>query len=147
MLLRMSSPTPAIESAIHAFLKTFNDCNAKAYAAAFTEDGEFTNVFGQTATGRQAIEQWHAPMFSEPQAPGMPCFVNAHLTVLDTRIRLLRKDVATADIKWSQTGAIAPNGQPWGKRIGLLTLVFTQEDGAWMIATMHNTDLPLQRPS
>jgi uncharacterized protein (TIGR02246 family) len=142
----MSSPSLAIESAIQAFLKSFNECNVKAYAACFTKDGEFTNVFGQAATGRQAIEVWHAPMFTQPQTPGIPCFVNAHLKVLDTRIRFLREDVATADIKWQQTGAIAPNGRPWGERIGLLSLVLTRESGSWLIASMHNMDLPVHPP-
>jgi uncharacterized protein (TIGR02246 family) len=143
----MLNQTSAVEAAVDRFLQRFQNCDAKGFAAAFAEDGVFTNVFGQTSTGRDAIEQRHVPMFSAPQTPGLPLFVGAQLNVLEKRIRLIRPDVATADIQWKQTGAIAPNGQPWGERIGLLSLVLTQEDGGWQIATMHNMDLPLQRPS
>ena len=92
--------------------------------------------------GRKEVEAFHAPFSSGPRHTGLPSFVNAHLTVLDSRIRFLRPDVAAVDIKWQQTGAISPDGQPWGTRIGLMNWVPTREKSAWAIAVMHNMDLP-----
>jgi uncharacterized protein (TIGR02246 family) len=142
----MPSSTAAIQAAVVSFMNAFNNLDANGFAACFAEDGEFTNVFGQKATGRKLIEEIHAPMFTEPQTPGRPSFVHARLEILENQVRLIRLDVATADVKWRQTGAIAPNGQPWGDRIGLLSLVFTLEQGTWLIASMHNMDIPTGPP-
>lgn len=138
----MASSEAAVESLVSAFFESMNQNDVKSLVGTFAEDAEFTNVFGKSAKGRKAIEELHAPLFSEPRQPGFPSFVGAELTMLDSRIRFLRSDVATVDIKWQQTGAIAPDGQPWGPRIGLISWVVTNENGVWGIAAMHNMDLP-----
>jgi uncharacterized protein (TIGR02246 family) len=138
----MSDGKGSVESLISAFFSAFNRNDAKSFAETFAEDAEFTNVFGRSVRGRKAIEELHAPLFSEPRQAGLPSFVNAELKLVDSHSRFLRSDVATMDIKWQQTGAIAPNGQPWGTRTGLMNLVLTREGEAWAIAVMHNMDLP-----
>ena len=138
----------AVQFLITRLIEASNANDVKAFAAVFAEDADFANVFGQPAKGRKDIEAFHAPFYSGPRQPGLPSFVNAHLTVLDSRVRFLRPDVAAVDIKWQQTGAISPDGQPWGTRIGLMNWVVTREKGAWAIAVMHNMDLaatPIQR--
>jgi hypothetical protein len=64
------------------------------------------------------------------------------LVGLDRSIRLLRTDVAAVDIRWEQTGAIAPDGSPWGTRKGIMSWVVTSENGAWLVAVWHNLGLP-----
>ena len=123
-----------------------NRNDAKAFAAVFAEDADFTNVFGHSVKGRQAIENLHRPFFSEPRTPGVPWFVPATFEVLETRIRFLGPEVACADVKWRQTGAIAPDGQPWGTRLGLMNLCATRGSGRWEIAVFHNMDLPTSPP-
>ena len=54
----------AIKKASHAFEVAFNTHDAKALASLFLPNAEFTNVVGATATGRKAIEEFHAPMFA-----------------------------------------------------------------------------------
>ena len=74
-----------------------------------------------------------------------PCpsvFAHMHLTVLGTTIRFIRPDVAAVDVKWEQTGAIAPDGKPWGTRKGLLSWVVTRENNEWLISVWHNLELP-----
>ncbi len=131
----------SIASFVDQFFNAANRNDGDAFAMAFTEDADFTNVFGEVATGRQAIQQFHAPLFSEPRQPGMPSFVHARLENLESRVRLLRPDIATVDVRWKQTGAIAPDGRPWGTRLGLMSLVLVREEGTWAIAVMHNMDL------
>jgi uncharacterized protein (TIGR02246 family) len=139
----MPSDQTAIESLISGFVQAANTNELQAFAAIFAEDAEFTNMFGQRAKGRTAIEKFHAPLFSE-QRQDLPSIVNAELKVLDRRIRFLRPDVAAVDVNWQQTGAIAAaDGQPWGSRIGLSSWVVTREEGVWAIAVMHNMDLPV----
>lgn len=142
----MPDDTSAVESMIVRMFEAANNGDVKGFVSVFAEDVEFRNVFGHLAKGRQAVEDWHAPMFSGPRQPGRPSFVNARLEVLDTSIRFLRPDVAAVNIKWRQTGAIAPDGQPWGTRIGLMSWVVTQENGVWAIEEFHNMDLPVQAP-
>jgi uncharacterized protein (TIGR02246 family) len=141
----MADDPGAVESLISKLFVAANASDVKGFVAVFAEDAEFTNVFGQLAKGRKAIEDFHVPLFSEPRRPGFPSFVNARFEVLESRIRFLRPDVAAVDVKWRQTGAIAPDGQPWGTRIGMMTWVVTRENGIWAIAVSHNTDLPPAR--
>jgi hypothetical protein len=63
----MGSPLDheADKSAIEALVAKFNDAwnrhDAHALAALFAEDADFTNVRGEHAGGRKAIEDMHAP--------------------------------------------------------------------------------------
>ncbi len=133
----------ARRAAIHALVERFNEAvnakDVKAFGSVFAEDGEFTNPVGMSVQGRTAIEQFHAALFSETNRPS---FAHARLTILGTNVRLIRSDVATVDVKWEQTGAISPEGKPWGTRRGILNWVVTSDKGKWLIAVWHNLELP-----
>ncbi len=128
--------------AIHALVDRFGEAanakNVKAFGSVFAEDSEFTNPVGMSVKGRTAIEQFHSALFSESNRPS---FAHAHLTVLGTSIRFVRPDVAAVDVKWEQTGAISPEGKPWGTRRGILSCVVTRDNGEWLIAVWHNLEL------
>jgi uncharacterized protein (TIGR02246 family) len=121
--------------------EAFAKLDAHAFSMVFHEDADFTNVWGMTAHGRKAIEEFHRPLLEGDGAGPIPSFKHAKLEVLDMRIRFLRPDVAFVDASWSQTGAVR-NGQDMGPRKGLLMLVATKEHDSWGIAVMHNMDLP-----
>ncbi|MEZ0371492.1 MAG: hypothetical protein ACAI44_20545, partial [Candidatus Sericytochromatia bacterium] len=53
-----------------------------------------------------------------------------------TSVRQLRPDVAIAHVKASLE---VPSGPLAGKDASLLTLVFTREQGSWLVAAQHNT--------
>ena len=125
----------AIKGLAHALEAAWNRHDARALAEVFAEDADFTNVFGMVATGRVAIEALHAPLFKT-------MFKDSHLTVLETRVRMIRPDVAAVDVKWTMTGARDPHGNPWPEREGLLNWIVTDHDGAWLIDVSHNMDLP-----
>lgn len=131
-----------IHKLVERFDQAVNAKNVKAFGSIFAEDGEFTNPVGMTVKGRTAIEQFHAALFSENNKPS---FAHAHLNVLDTGIRLIRPDVATVDVKWEQTGAIDPQGKPWGTRRGILSWVVARNNGRWSIQVWHNLELPPQQ--
>jgi uncharacterized protein (TIGR02246 family) len=114
--------------------EAWNIHDARAFAALFAEDADFTNVFGMEATGRSEIERFHAPIFET-------MFKNSILSVEGVRSRMLREGVATVDLRWSMTGARDPIGREWPRRRGLISLVMTRQDGGWLIASMHNMDL------
>jgi uncharacterized protein (TIGR02246 family) len=136
-----SKDEAAIRELAAGFEKTHTAHDAKAFAALFAPDGEFTNVLGMTARGRKAIEDFHRPLFEGDTTKGNPSFKEAILKVDEVRIRFLRPDVASVDILWTQTGSKAPNGTDRGTRKGLASWVVTKEGGAWQVAVMHNMDL------
>ena len=138
--------TAGVKALVSRLADASNANDVKAFAAVFAEDADFTNVFGQRAQGRKEIEAFHAPYYVEPREPGLPSFVHAHLRVLESRVRFIRPDVASVDVRWEQTGAIAPDGKPWGRRIGLMNWVVARENGVWAIVAMHNMDLPETPP-
>jgi uncharacterized protein (TIGR02246 family) len=136
---------PNDEKPIHALLDAFGQAFAKldahAFSMVFQENADFTNVWGMTAHGRKAIEDFHRPLLEGDGAGMVPSFKHAEFKMVDTRIRFLRPDVAFADVTWTQTGAVQ-NSRDMGPRKGLLMLVATREGGTWRIAVMHNMDLP-----
>lgn len=137
-----ASGTVAVRALIDRFDRAVNTKDVEAFGSIFAEDGEFTNPVGMSVKGRTAIEKFHAALFSEANRPS---FAHAHLRVLDTSIRFIRPDVATADVRWEQTGAIDPDGKPWGTRRGILSWVVVRNNGQWSIAVWHNLELPPQR--
>ena len=125
----------AIEQIAKSLADAWNRHDARAFAAIFAQDADFTNVFGMQAKGREAIEAFHRPMFDT-------MFSDSRVTLGEMRTRLIRPDVAAVDIRWSMTGARDPSGAEWPRRSGLMNLLVTLEAGAWSIAVMHNMDLP-----
>lgn len=130
-----TTATRAIEDIAARLAEAWNRHDAQALADVFAEDAEFTNVFGMIAQGRAGIEALHAPLFGT-------IFKDSHLSVTETRVRLIRPDVASVDVKWTMTGARDPHGNPWPQREGLLNWIVTDHDGAWLIDVSHNMDLP-----
>jgi uncharacterized protein (TIGR02246 family) len=124
--------------------EAFAKLDAHAFSMVFHEDADFTNVWGMTAHGRKAIEEFHRPLLEGDGAGPIPSFKHAQFKVLDTRIRFLRPDVASVDATWTQTGAVQ-NGRDMGFRKGLLMLIATKQGDDWGIAVMHNMDLPVTK--
>jgi uncharacterized protein (TIGR02246 family) len=125
----------AIEGIAAKLVEAWNRYDARALAAVFAEDADFTNVFGMTVNGHAAIEALHAPLFKT-------MFKDSHLSVTEVRVRLIRPDVASADIRWTMTGARDPHGRPWPKREGLMNWIATRHDAGWQVDVSHNMDLP-----
>jgi uncharacterized protein (TIGR02246 family) len=129
------SSKSAIEGIAARLAEAWNRRDSRALAEIFAEDADFTNVFGMMAKGRAAIEALHAPLFRT-------MFKDSQLTVTETRVRLIRPDVASVDVKWKMTGARDPLGNPWPEREGLLNWIATRHANAWLIDVSHNMDLP-----
>lgn len=125
----------AMHAIVDALVAAWNRHDAAGFAAAFADDADFTNVFGMAAHGRAAIAAAHDPIFRT-------IFKDSMLVARETRIRLIRPDVAALDIAWEMTGARDPQGNDWPLRRGLLNMIATAEGGAWSIAVSHNMDLP-----
>ena len=119
--------------------EAWNRHDAKAFSMVFAEDADFTNVIGMSAHGRAEIEKFHAPMFATR-------FKDTHLTIINSKIRFIKPDVAAVDAWWEMTGAKTQEGKDIPLRKGLLNFVMTKEGGQWFITVMHNMDLPAANP-
>jgi len=100
----------ADEAAIKAvvadrWMAGWNAHNVHQFASMFSEDADFTNVRGQSASGRADIEKFHAEAFER-------FFKHSHQTGEVTRIRFLRPDLAAVDLRWEMTGATDNTGKP-----------------------------------
>src|ERR1700746_820617 len=82
----------------------WNRHDAKAFSIVFAEDADFTNVVGMSAHGRAEIEKFHAPMCATR-------FKDTHLKITNTKIRLIKPDVAAVDGWWEMTGAKTKEGK------------------------------------
>lgn len=134
----------AIRELANGLEASHNKHDAKAFAALFSAEGDFTSVRGMTAHGRMAIEEFHRPLFEGDTSKGNPSFKHAVLELDEVKVRFIRPDVASVDILWTQTGSIAPDGKDRGTRKGLASWVVAKDDGRWQVVVMHNMDLPVQ---
>jgi uncharacterized protein (TIGR02246 family) len=129
----------AIRKLVSDFVDAWNQHDAHAFAERFTEDADFTNVRGDSAHGRKAVEDFHAPMFASR-------FKNTHLTSDEVKIRVLSSDIASVDIRWEMTGATEADGSPIPIRKGLMNWVVTRHGERWLIALMHNQEFTPRKP-
>jgi uncharacterized protein (TIGR02246 family) len=125
----------AIHGVMDSFMDAWNHHDSKAWTALFTEDADFTNVFGVSASGRPDIEQFHANVFAT-------IFKDSHQKYTGIKIRFIRPDVAAVDVHWEMTGSTSPAGDPVPLRQGLLNFTMTKSHDQWQIVVMHNMNLP-----
>ena|SRR2546428_14168952 len=130
----MHIPEESIRGVVKDCMDAWNRHDAKSFASLFAEDADFTNWMGQGATGRDAIEKSHQPLFDTR-------FKTSHQTTENIKVRLIKPDVASVDIWWNMTGAVNGAGQPRPPRRGILSWIMTKEEGRWLIKVMHNLDL------
>jgi uncharacterized protein (TIGR02246 family) len=135
MIRELIAAEQAIQETIEKFVRAWNVHDPRAYSLVFAEDADFTNVFGQTFHGRQAIEAQHAPIF-------LTMFKSSHLSTDKPLVRLIGANMAAVDVFWYMTGATDPLGNAWPDRKGLMNLTMRNDGGNWLILIMHNMDLP-----
>ena len=119
-----NSGEQGVAAMVDALVKAWNVHDPRAFAACFAADADFTNVFGMAAKGRDAVEQFHAPIFET-------MFRESRLSATDTRTRFLRNEIAAVDVRWEMTGARDPMGKEWPKRKGLMSLIAMQDGSRW----------------
>ena len=130
----METDRQAIVALMDRFMDAWNRHDAKAFAAVFAEDADFTNWRRTGASGRLRIEEFHAPMFAT-------IFKNSHQKYTSIKSRFIRPDVAAVDVRWEMAGAMDAQGNSQPDRLGLLNFVMARNDGQWQILVMHNLDL------
>jgi uncharacterized protein (TIGR02246 family) len=122
--------TAADEAAIvknaEAFVEAFHKGDAKAVAAFWTADGDYTDVSGKRTSGRPAIEKSFTAFFGENKG--------AKLRIEIESVRFVTADVAIED---GMTAVLAPDGGPPSR--AKYTIVHVKKDGKWAIGSVRET--------
>jgi uncharacterized protein (TIGR02246 family) len=119
---------PADEAALlknaEAFVEAFGRGDAKALAAFWTPEGDFTDLTGHKLVGREAIEKSFAELFAEHKG--------LQLRIDITGLRFVTPDVAVED---GTTAAIRPDGLPPSR--ARHTVVHVKKDGKWFLESVR----------
>lgn len=122
------SGNPADEAALlknaEAFVEAFGKGDAKALAAFWTPDGDFTDLTGVKLVGREAIEKSYAELFAESKG--------LQLRIDVTALRFVTPEVAVED---GTTAVIHPDGLPPTK--SRYTIVHAKRDGRWLLESVR----------
>jgi uncharacterized protein (TIGR02246 family) len=139
-----SASPSAAEQAIRAVearqAQAWNAHDIHAYAALFAEDADVINVLGWWWKSRAELETKLGQAHLGP-------FKASTLRIEDVKVRFPAPDVAVAQVRWSMTGALTPDGNPSHvPEHGIQTQVLTRRDGVWKIAAFQNTNSVPERP-
>jgi uncharacterized protein (TIGR02246 family) len=109
-----------------AFLEAFHKGDAKALAAFWTNDGDYTEVTGRHLKGRTEIEKAFTGFFAENKG--------LKLRIDSESLRFVTPDVA---IEEGMTAVIPPDGGPPSR--ARYNIVHVKKDGQWQLANVTDT--------
>jgi uncharacterized protein (TIGR02246 family) len=110
-----------------AFIKAFDDGDAKALAAFWTTDGDYIDQAGHVMTGRDAIEAAFKKQFAAVKGAKLR---------INTTSQRIKGDLCISD---GTTEIIYPNDEPpTGARF---TAVLVKQDGQWLLASVRDAVL------
>jgi uncharacterized protein (TIGR02246 family) len=126
----------AVQGLIDGLGQAWSRHDGPAYAALFADDADHVNAYGLAIKGRAEIETWHSLIFRTVLRDSVA-------TLVDTKCRFLRPDVASVEIRWQLAGTYNPQGEPVPVRRGLSAFIATEKHGGgWSIDVLHLADLP-----
>jgi uncharacterized protein (TIGR02246 family) len=131
---RATTSTTQDESAIRALYEQvmdgWNKGSGEGFAAPFADDGEQVAFDGTHFQGRQQIAEFHQMLFDR-------FLRGTRLIGKITDIRFLRPDVALAH---AIGGTVMPGQSDLeSSRNSVQTLVAVKDNGAWRLASLHNS--------
>jgi uncharacterized protein (TIGR02246 family) len=107
-----------------AFVEAFHKGDAKAVAAFWTEDGDYTDQIGHVRKGREAITRAFEVLFAEHKG--------LKLRIDIASLRFVTPDVAVED---GTTSVIPADGAPPSRT--RYTIVHTRKDGKWFLSSVR----------
>jgi uncharacterized protein (TIGR02246 family) len=122
----------ALLKSAEAFVEAFHKGDAKALAAFWTADGDYTDQTGKQIKGRDAIEKLFAAFFAENKGLKVRIDIAA--------LRFVTADVAVED---GTTSVLHPDGAPPSR--ARYTIVHVKKDGKWLLSSVR--DAPYTAPS
>jgi uncharacterized protein (TIGR02246 family) len=129
----------ALDELHQSYKQAWENRDAAAIAALYTEDADTISETGEVASGRMAIQEAIQKELAEvPEG--------AHLELEHLSTQFVRPTVAVADGTWEVTGIPAPpEGQQGMPTKGLYTVVLVKQDGTWRVAASRGR-IPMMPP-
>jgi uncharacterized protein (TIGR02246 family) len=123
---RDAKDSEAIQKNGEAFIEAFHKGDAKALAAFWTDDGDYTDQSGHNLKGRNAIEKAFAEFFAENKG--------AKLRINSNALRFATPDVAIED---GTTEVLPADGVPPTR--AQYTIVHVRTDGQWQLSSVRES--------
>lgn len=119
----------AVEALVARLEAAWNGADPAAFAAEFTADADFVNVRGDYASGRDVVAEAHAAIWKG-------IYAGSTIGYSLSRLRPLAPGVLLAHL---DAHLRVPAGPLAGEISAIPSLVLVDDDGAWRIASFHNT--------
>lgn len=134
-----------VRNLVASFATAWNRHDMDAFGKLFALDADFVNVAGDHWVGRKEIQLRHAYAHGTIPVSSVPddnpkyygIFKHSTLTFTHVDVRFLRKDVALAHTSCELAG----DARTQNVRRCVLTFVLTEQNGGWLIAAAHNTEI------
>lgn len=125
----LSNARAGAEAIAVALTAAWNAGDGGAFAAQFTQDADFVNIFAMHGVGRDAIAKGHQAIFDTIYKGSRNAF-----TVKD--VRALGEDIVIAHIS---AQLHVPSGPMAGELAALATSVMLRDGDRWLITAFQNT--------
>jgi uncharacterized protein (TIGR02246 family) len=119
----------AIQKQAEAFIDAFQRGDARAVAAFWAPDGDYTDLTGQVLKGRPAIEKAFGAFFAENK--GLKVRINS------LSLRFVTPDVALED---GTSEVYPPDGGPPSR--ARYSNVLVKKDGQWLLSSVRDSPNP-----
>lgn len=125
----------AVQRIVNDYSERMNRHDAHDVASLFAEDGDFTNMRGDSEHGRKKIEAFYAKLFDGP-------LKEVYRSDTVKSIRILSPEVAAVDGMWQMRFTLAASGARGPVRDGLFDYILTKQNGRWFITIFHESEFP-----
>lgn len=126
---RPANAEGAIRQTSQSFVAAFNKGDAKAVAAHWTEDGDYSDESGRTFSGREAIEQEYANFFAANQG--------VQIKVIVDSIKMLGDNAAIED------GRAYLEPGPGAPAISKYTAAHVRVGDQWLMASVRDSRIEI----
>lgn len=133
--------TEVVKAVLQNFLDTWNAKDLAGFMRDFAEDAEFTDVVGQVALGKEAIEKQHHFAFTVVMK-------NASFEMTNIYMREVVDGLVMVSANWLNVKSQTPSGQLLPDRNGVIQFIIALDTNLKaQIKLVHNSDfsLPYQR--
>jgi uncharacterized protein (TIGR02246 family) len=118
----------------------WNNHDAEAYSAAFTQDADIVTPLGWHWTGREEAARNLRDGFKL-------VYAGSHFQTVDIRVRTLSPDLVLISLTWVISGARTPDGAaPLGEQHGIETQILQRAGNRLLILSQQDTIAPATMP-
>jgi uncharacterized protein (TIGR02246 family) len=121
----------AIRALIESHSVALNNRNLAEASAVYSDDATIVTATGQTYTGREGVDRWHAEAVNGPRP-----FVHFHPADM-IRVHLLDAATAVADVVTEIPRPPGADGQPTPPVRAPLFIALVKRAGRWQIAAQR----------